>query len=565
MSKKIFKGIFAVALTVWLACIVCILGALYYYFNNKNQEEFRNEAIFIAQGIETAGGAYLEELSASARRHSEDVRITWVAADGTVLYDNYKNAAELENHADRQEIREALESGSGESVRYSSTQTEKIMYYAVKLKDGSVLRVSDTQYTLLSVLIVMLSPIMLILIVSLILAAVFASRISKTILKPINKIDLEHPEAAETYDELAPFLEKIDMQNRQIARQMEELRSRRREFDSITENMAEGLVIVGRRAEVLTCNASALKILNAEKVPHKQNVLTLNRSEVFRSSVSSALAGQTAEKDMELAGKTYRLLASPVREADSESVIGAALIILDITEKVERERLRREFTANVSHELKTPLTSISGNAEILKNGIVKPEDIPHFAENIYKEAGRLITLVNDIIKLSTLDEGGGEITKQPIDLSAIAGEVWESLRAAAAKRGISSELRTEKAVVPGIRPILTEMIYNLCDNAIKYNKDGGKISVCVSNMCEGGRQYAAVTIRDTGIGIPPAERDRIFERFYRVDKSHSKAVGGTGLGLSIVKHGARLHNAEIFVESEIDKGSCFVIQFPKEA
>lgn len=565
MNRKIFIGIFAVALTVWLACIVCILGALYYYFNKKSAEEFRNEAIFVAQGIETSGAQYLEELSASPRRHSEDVRITWIAGDGTVLYDNYTDAAELESHADREEFREALESGSGQSVRYSSTQMEKIIYYAIKLNDGSVLRVSDTQYTVLSVVVVMLSPILLILIVSLILAAVFAGRISKSIIRPINAIDLEHPENAETYDELAPLLEKIDAQNKQIARQMEELRSRRREFESITENMAEGLVIVGHMAEVLTCNPSALKILNADKVPHKQSVLTLNRSEVFRHSVDSALAGKPSEVDLEIGGKVYRLIASPVRAADTEDVIGATLIILDITEKNERERLRREFTANVSHELKTPLTSISGNAEIIKNGIVKPEDVPHFAENIYKEAGRLISLVNDIIKLSKLDEGGGEITKEPVDLSEIASEVSDSLRAQAERRAISSEIHTEKAVIMGIRPILTEMIYNLWENAIKYNKEGGKLYVDIANECQDGRNFVKFSIRDTGIGIPSADLERIFERFYRVDKSHSKEIGGTGLGLSIVKHGARLHGAEITVKSEIDKGSVFIIQFPKEA
>ncbi|MBS5571190.1 MAG: histidine kinase [Clostridiales bacterium] len=565
MNRKIFIGIFAVALTVWLACIVCILGALYYYFNKKSAEEFRNEAIFVAQGIETSGAQYLKELSASPRRHSEDVRITWIAGDGTVLYDNYTDAAKLESHADREEFREALESGSGQSVRYSSTQMEKIIYYAIKLNDGSVLRVSDTQYTVLSVVVVMLSPILLILIVSLILAAVFAGRISKSIIRPINAIDLEHPENAETYDELAPLLEKIDAQNKQIARQMEELRSRRREFESITENMAEGLVIVGHMAEVLTCNPSALKILNADKVPHKQSVLTLNRSEVFRHSVDSALAGKPSEVDLEIGGKVYRLIASPVRAADTEDVIGATLIILDITEKNERERLRREFTANVSHELKTPLTSISGNAEIIKNGIVKPEDVPHFAENIYKEAGRLISLVNDIIKLSKLDEDGGEITKEPVDLSEIVSEVADSLRAQAERRAISSEIHTEKAVIMGIRPILTEMIYNLWENAIKYNKEGGKLYVDIANECQDGRNFVKFSIRDTGIGIPSADLERIFERFYRVDKSHSKEIGGTGLGLSIVKHGARLHGAEITVKSEIDKGSVFIIQFPKEA
>ncbi len=565
MNRKIFIGIFAVALTVWLACIVCILGALYYYFNKKSAEEFRNEAIFVAQGIETSGAQYLEELSASPRRHSEDVRITWIAGDGTVLYDNYTDAAKLESHADREEFREALESGSGQSVRYSSTQMEKIIYYAIKLNDGSVLRVSDTQYTVLSVVVVMLSPILLILIVSLILAAVFAGRISKSIIRPINAIDLEHPENAETYDELAPLLEKIDAQNKQIARQMEELRSRRREFESITENMAEGLVIVGHMAEVLTCNPSALKILNADKVPHKQSVLTLNRSEVFRHSVDSALAGKPSEVDLEIGGKVYRLIASPVRAADTEDVIGATLIILDITEKNERERLRREFTANVSHELKTPLTSIVGIAEIVKYGVVKPEDVPHFAENIYKEAGRLISLVNDIIKLSKLDEDGGEITKEPVDLSEIVSEVADSLRAQAERRAISSEIHTEKAVIMGIRPILTEMIYNLWENAIKYNKEGGKLYVDIANECQDGRNFVKFSIRDTGIGIPSADLERIFERFYRVDKSHSKEIGGTGLGLSIVKHGARLHGAEITVKSEIDKGSVFIIQFPKEA
>lgn len=293
---------------------------------------------------------------------------------------------------------------------------------------------------------------------------------------------------------------------------MEELRSRRREFDSITENMAEGLVIVGHMAEVLTCNTSALKILNADKVPHRQSVLTLNRSEVFRNSVDSALAGKSVEEDLEIGDRTYRLIVSPVRENDEESVIGATLIILDITEKIERERLRREFTANVSHELKTPLTSISGNAEIIKSGIVKPEDVPHFAENIYKEAGRLITLVNDIIKLSKLDEGSGEMAKEPVDLSEIVNETAESLRAAADQHRISSEIHIEKAMIMGVRPVLAEMVYNLWENAIKYNKDGGKIFVSISNEIRDGQNYVNLTIKDTGIGIPATERERIFER-----------------------------------------------------
>ena len=556
MGKKIFKGIFAVAITVWLACIVCIMGALYYYFNNNSMEEFRSKANLIARGIEASGVDYLT----GASKSQEDFRITWIAGDGDVIFDSYKNESELENHADREEFKEALESGTGESVRYSNTQTEKIVYYAVQLNDGTVLRVSDTQYTLISVLILMISPIVLILIVSLILAAVFAGRISKAIVKPINKIDPEYPEKSETYDELAPLIEKITAQNKQIHRQMEELKSRRREFDFITENMAEGLVMIGRKAEVLSCNTAALKILNAPKAPHKQNILTLNRGEAFRNAVSRALDGYHTELNIEISGKTYQLIASPVQQ-DGDAVIGAVLIILDITEKNERERLRREFTANVSHELKTPLTSISGNAEIIKNGIVKPDDIPHFAENIYKEAGRMITLVNDIIKLSKLDEGSGSIVKEPADLSLIISEVAGSLRSAADAHRISFEIHTEKAVVNGIRPILTEMVYNVWENAIKYNKEGGKIFVTLTDTPES----VNFTVKDTGIGIPAADLDRIFERFYRVDKSHSKDVGGTGLGLSIVKHGAQLHHAKIFVESEIDKGTSVVIQFPKEA
>ena len=555
MSKKIFKGIFAVALTVWLACIVCILGVLYYYFNNKSKEEFCNEAIFIAQGIETSGSAYLEKLSLSPRKHSEDVRITWIAANGTVLYDNYKDAAELENHGDREEVKEALENGSGESVRYSSTQMEKIIYYAVKLKDGSVLRVSDTQYTLLSVLIVMLSPIMLILIISLVLAAVFAVRISKTITKPINEIDLEHPENAETYDELAPLLEKIDVQNKQIARQMEELRSRRREFDSITENMAEGLVIVGHMAEVLTCNTSALKILNADKVPHRQSVLTLNRSEVFRNSVDSALAGKSVEEDLEIGDRTYRLIVSPVRENDEESVIGATLIILDITEKIERERLRREFTANVSHELKTPLTSISGNAEIIKSGIVKPEDVPHFAENIYKEAGRLITLVNDIIKVSQLDDKEVYYGKENIDLLSFAKEVCDRLEPMAQSRNVTVELSGDAVLYLASRQLMNDLFYNLIENGIKYNKPNGKLWVTVSEK----KGHPCISVKDTGIGVPMKYQSRIFERFFRVDKSHSKQTGGTGLGLSIVKHVVEYYGGYIEIHSKMEEGTEIVV------
>ena len=535
MTKRIFRSIFLVALAVFIAGVALIMGALYNYYSGVYEAQIQEEASYLSKAVEEMGLSYLEGLDRGSHR------ITWVGSDGTVLFDNAANEEAMENHADREEIREAVEGGTGESERYSSTLSERSYYYALALSDGSVLRVSGEQYTVLSLILSIGHYILLVLLAALALSLFLASRLSKAIIRPINDIDLEHPEEGDTYEELSPLLGRIAAQNRQIRAQLDKMRTKQQEFATITENMNEGLLVIDQETEVLSYNNAALRLLGASKV--EGSVFSLNRSEQFRSAVDDALRGQHSFVLMELSDHTYQLIANPVYE--HERVVGAVLLLLDVTEREERDKLRREFTANVSHELKTPLTSISGFAELMKNGMVKPEDIPHFAGNIYTEAQRLIVLVGDIIRLSQLDEGTTGLEKGPVDLAEVVKAVVERLHSAAEQRGITFDLHLESASIQGNAQILDEMVYNLCDNAIKYNKDQGKVRVTVS--ANGG--HSILTVADTGIGIPYADQGRVFERFYRVDKSHSKEIGGTGLGLSIVKHGAAYHNAQVELES----------------
>lgn len=548
MTVRIFRSIFLVATAVLLACFILIFGMLYEHLGQQIQAELQVEAAYIAQGLAQSGESYFQGLKGTNR-------ITWVAADGTVLYDSDSEAAAMENHADREEIQEALTNGSGQSTRYSTTFDERRIYFATRLSDGTVLRVSSAQRSVWVLIMGMLSPVIFIFVLAAVLSGVLASMLAKRILRPVNAIDLEHPEQSETYEELAPLLSKIYHQNRVIDSQISELQRKQAEFTAITENMSEGFLVIDEHTDLLSYNTSALRLLGAEADGGKRSVLALNRSEGFRNAVERSLSGAHSEEIFEREGRYFQIMANPVSREGR--VAGAVLIILDITEKHAQENMRREFTANVSHELKTPLTSISGTAEIIKNGFVKPEDIPHFAGNIYEEAQRLIALIGDIMRLSQLDEDSLPLEKQPVDLYALASSVLHRLEDAAKKKGISLALSGQRTMVSGVPQVLDEMLFNLCDNAVKYNRENGHVRVCVSTE----QEHAVLRVEDDGIGIPAADRDRVFERFYRVDKSHSKEIGGTGLGLSIVKHGAMFHNARVSLESELGKGTTVTIVF----
>ncbi|MCI2056769.1 MAG: ATP-binding protein [Oscillibacter sp.] len=549
MTKRIFRSILTVSLSVLLVGILLLVAVLHGYFETRVESELESQTQYIAQGVENAGMDYFEGLSSVSR-------ITWVDADGTVLYDSKEDASHMENHADREEIREAIAAGEGRSARYSETLAQKTIYYALRLSDGTVLRVSDTQYSVWALVAQALQPAAIIVLCACVLAAVFASRASREIVRPINEIDLANPGESVSYDELTPLLAKIRSQNREIDRQMVKLRRRQEEFTAITENMGEGFLVIDTRTHVLSHNTAALRLLDAAEAPAETSVYTLNRAAGFRRAVEEALAGRRSEQLLESEDACRQVIASPVFQ--DEHLSGAVLVILDVTEKEQRENLRREFTANVSHELKTPLTSISGTAEILENGFVKAEDVPHFAGNIHREALRLIGLVNDIIQLSRLDEGGFTAEWVDCDVQETAKNVLEQVGAAAEAKHVTLTLTGSPCTARAVPQILEEIVYNLCDNAVKYNRDGG--SVCVRT--EQTPKAALLTVTDTGIGIPESARSRIFERFYRADKSHP--AGGTGLGLSIVKHGSAYLGATVSVESELGKGSTFTLQFPSE-
>lgn len=549
MAKRIFQSILAVSMAVLLACLLLIVSVLHAYFEERVAQELTVQTIYVARGVEREGMAWLDGLAT-------DSRITWVAADGTVLYDSWENAADMENHADRQEIREALAAGQGRAERYSQTLAQKTLYYALRLSDGSVVRVSDTQYSVWIMVLQVLQPVAVIVLAACVLAGVMASRSAKQIVGPLNAINLADPGEEVYYDELTPLLSRIRSQNREIERQMRQLSRRQEEFSAITENMEEGFLVIDTRLRVLSHNAAAVRLLHADglSVTQETSAYTLNRAAGFRRAVDEALAGHRSEQLLEQENGSLQVIASPVFQ--DNHLGGAVVVILDVTEKEQREGLRREFTANVSHELKTPLTSILGTAEILENGMVKPEDIVHFAGNIHREAGRLIELVNDIIRLSRLDEGGPVADWADSDLYTLADRVLEQVRQSAAERDITLELRGESAAVRTVPQILEEIVYNLCDNAVKYNRPGGSVTVTVT------REESAVrlSVADTGIGIPAELRERIFERFYRVDKSHP--TGGTGLGLSIVKHGAAYLGATVELSSQSGCGSTFTLTFP---
>lgn len=551
MTKKIFKSTVLVSASVLILGIAFVLGILYQYFGKQLDTELAREASYLAYGVEQQGEEYLQQLK------NTDSRITYIGEDGTVLYDNEADAAEMENHKDREEFQEALATGAGEAQRISGTLSEKTVYYAKRLSDNSVLRVASTQYSAFALVLQLVQPVLCIIFVMLILAGIFASRIAGKIVEPINELDLEKPDENEVYEEVAPLLGKISRQNRQIHTQLEEARRNQEEFSIITENMQEGLLVIDSYTMILSGNSSAWKIFQVNEPGTGRSVYSLDRNEDFRKVIETVLEGKHGSALLHLDNEFVQLIANPVNR-DGKTV-GAVLLLMNETEKVQRENLRREFSANVSHELKTPLTSISGFAEIIQDGFVKEEDVKKFAGRIYKEAQRLIQLVEDTIRISQLDEGENPYEWENIDLYTVAKDVCGNLNEAAKKKNVHLYIEGERLICRTVRPILEEILYNLCDNGIKYNKDNGIVSILIRDL---GNEVQ-LSVEDNGIGIPREDRKRVFERFYRVDKSHSKEIGGTGLGLSIVKHGATFLEGTLNLVSEVDKGTEITVTLPK--
>ena len=551
MRRRIL--LFAALLSGLSVVVTSLLITLlsYNHFYAAIQREVRAQASYVRSGVAVGGAEFLARLEQQPGH-----RVTVVDPTGRVLFDSISNPAQMDNHLDRPEIKAAFASGTGESTRYSGTLGERTYYYAVGLADGSVLRLSGTTASILASYRRLFWMVALIAAAVFFLSSVVASLVTRRIVRPINALDLDRPEDSLIYDELVPLLTRLQKQRGQIERQMQALDRGRREFTAITENMREGFLVLDREGKVLSYNKSALRFLNIAGEAAGASILRLNRSEPFRRAVHMALEGKAGEQIIPLNGVVCQLYASPV--STNGKVQGLVLLLLDVTEKQEREQLRREFTANVSHELKTPLTAISGYAELLAKGMAREEDRAEFAGHIYDEAQRLIALINDLILLSKLDENSPP-PKQPVELLTLANSVAGRLAEKAKEHGVTLSVSGMEAKVLGIPSILEEMLYNLADNAIKYNRRGGSAVICIEET----ERAVMLSLTDSGIGIPSADLERVFERFYRVDKSHSKSVEGTGLGLAIVKHGAMLHNAEVTVSST-EKGSTFRLLFPKD-
>ncbi len=551
MTKRIFRSICLVAITVFLASILLIMGALYNYFSTIEQAQLKMQTNLAAQGVTNEGIDYFKNLDIS------NYRITWIDADGMVLYDSESNSSQMENHLEREEIKEALSTGYGESKRYSETLFKRYLYSAKKLPDGTILRLSIFQHSILTLLLGMVPPICIIFGVALLLSILLATRVSKKIVQPFNEINLDYPLSNEGYDELSPLLRRIDSQHKQLYQQKITLLQKENELNTIIENMNEGMILLNQKGKILSINPAAKKLLDANNDCIGADILSLNRNLDLQELLSNALQGETGKRIIVLQGESYQIDANPII---SEHITkGAALCFFNVTEKEKAEQIRREFTANVSHELKTPLHSISGYAELLKNDMVKKQDCIPFATKIYDEAQRMIHLVEDIISLSHLDESANDVERENVDLYELTKKAMNSLETEAKAAHITLKLLGSSAVLNGIAQLLYSIIYNLIDNAIKYNHENGNVTINIQNT----NTEIIFSVHDTGIGIPAKHQERIFERFYRVDKSHSKEVGGTGLGLSIVKHAAKIHHAKIKVDSIVGKGTSITLTFPR--
>ncbi len=538
----------ALVLAVGLAAV---MGILYRNFDGQMRKELSKEAAYLAYSVEQQGVDYLKNIK------DKSARITYIDQDGTVLFDNEADVSEMKNHSDRTEFQKAEKYGAGESSRYSDTLSEKTIYYALRLKDGTVLRVSSTQDSVLALVENLIFPLCGLLCLMLILSGIMASAISKRIVKPINELDLESPEENRIYGELSPLLSKIHRQNREIQNQLELAKQQQEEFALITENMQEGLIVIDKYTMILSANSSAWNLFHMDRGCQGESVYCLDREEEFRHAIEQVLSGEHTELVLKLNGSDIQLIANPViRDKKTE---GAVVLLVNVTEKLERESLRREFSANVSHELKTPLTSISGFAEIMQSGLVKCEDIPQFAGRIYKEAQRLLQLVEDVIQISQLDEEKTSYTWEPVDVYQVCKNAFESLKEKAKRLNVHLYICGEYMKMEAVRTLLEEAVYNVCDNAIKYNRNEGSVSVFLTQTA----QEIQIVVKDTGVGIPKEDQDRVFERFYRVDKSHSKEIGGTGLGLSIVKHAVGALKGSVILRSEEGNGTEICMKFPK--
>ena len=551
MTKKIFKSIMFVCALVLAVGLAAVMGILYSNFDGQMRKELSKEAAYLSYGVEQQGVDYLKNIK------DKSARITYIDQDGTVLFDNEADVSEMKNHSDRTEFQKAEKYGAGESSRYSDTLSEKTIYYALRLKDGTVLRVSGTQDSVLALVENLICPLCGLLCLMLILSGIMASAISKRIVKPINELDLESPEENQIYEELSPLLSKIHRQNREIQNQLELAKQQQEEFSLITENMQEGLIVIDKYTMILSANSSAWNLFHMDRVRQGESVYCLDREEEFRHAIEQVLSGEHTELVLKLNGSDIQLIANPViRDKKTE---GAVVLLVNVTEKLERESLRREFSANVSHELKTPLTSISGFAEIMQGGLVKNEDIPKFAGRIYKESQRLLQLVEDVIQISQLDEEKTSYVWEPVDVYQVCKNAFESLKEKAKRLNVHLYICGERMKMEAVRTLLEEAVYNVCDNAIKYNRNDGSVSVFLTQTA----QEIQIVVKDTGVGIPKEDQDRVFERFYRVDKSHSKEIGGTGLGLSIVKHAVGALKGSVILRSEEGNGTEITLRFPK--
>jgi len=551
VTKKIFKSIMFVCALVLAVGLAAVMGILYSNFDGQMRKELSKEAAYLTYGVEQQGVDYLKNIK------DKSARITYIDQDGTVLFDNEADVSEMKNHSDRTEFQKAEKYGAGESSRYSDTLSEKTIYYALRLKDGTVLRVSGTQDSVLALVENLIFPLCGLLCLMLILSGIMASAISKRIVKPINELDLESPEENRIYEELSPLLSKIHRQNREIQNQLELAKQQQEEFALITENMQEGLIVIDKYTMILSANSSAWNLFHMDRGCQGESVYCLDREEEFRHAIEQVLSGEHTELVLKLNGSDIQLIANPViRDKKTE---GAVVLLVNVTEKLERESLRREFSANVSHELKTPLTSISGFAEIMQSGLVKCEDIPQFAGRIYKEAQRLLQLVEDVIQISQLDEEKTSYTWEPVDVYQVCKNAFESLKEKAKRLNVHLYICGEYMKMEAVRTLLEEAVYNVCDNAIKYNRNEGSVSVFLTQTA----QEIQIVVKDTGVGIPKEDQDRVFERFYRVDKSHSKEIGGTGLGLSIVKHAVGALKGSVILRSEEGNGTEICMKFPK--
>ncbi len=550
MTKKIFRSTLFVAIVVLFASFITILGVLYNYFNGSQNKQLHAQLALASTAVENEGVSYLQTM------HFDSFRITYIDTDGTVIYDSLVSADTMENHAAREEIQEALQSGFGESSRYSTTLTERTIYLANRLSDGTVLRISVSSYTVLSLVLELMQILVTIFIFAVVLSSVLAKSMAKRIVNPLNELDLDHPLDNDAYDELSPLLKRIETQHGQIKTQMIHLKRTQNEFEAIVNCMNEGLVLLNNKGIILSINPAARKLFCADEACIGNDFLTVDRTHEIHIGIATATQKGHSEIRIERNQRIYQFDFSRI-ESDGH-VIGIVLLTFDVTEQANAEQTRREFTANVSHELKTPLQSIMGSAELIENGLVKSEDMPAFTSRIRNESARLLTLIEDIIRLSQLDEGS-EMPKEKVDLYCLSEEVLASLQDTAKKKDIQLSIEGTHETLYGVKHLLSEVLFNLCDNAIKYNVQNGFVRITVSS----DNTYIRVAVTDNGIGIAPEHHARIFERFYRVDKSHSKESGGTGLGLSIVKHAVMYHNGKIDMISESGKGTTMFITFPK--